>query len=135
MRLYAAAVSGDSDLDSAFETLMQVGAGALVVGSDPFHVSRRERIVSLAARNHIPTLYSQREYVKAGGLMSYGASSTSTFVIVGDYAGRILKGAKPADLPVIQPTKYELVINLKTAKVLNFEFPPLVRALADEVIE
>jgi putative ABC transport system substrate-binding protein len=135
IRLYAAPVSGDSDFDSAFESLAQVGAGALLVGSDPFHVSRRERIVALAARNRIPTLYSQSEYVKAGGLMSYGPRSTDSFLIVGDYAGRILKGARPADLPVVQPTKFDLVINLKTAKSLGLTVADKLLALADEVIE
>jgi putative ABC transport system substrate-binding protein len=135
MPVHAVHVSDDRDFDFAFETLTSVGAGALLVGSDPFHVSRRERIVSPAARHHIPALYSQSEYVKAGGLMSYGPRSTDTFVIVGDYAGRILRGASPADLPVVQPSKFELVINLKAARALGLTVLPTLLALADEVIE
>jgi putative tryptophan/tyrosine transport system substrate-binding protein len=135
IRVYSAQASSDSDLEAAFEKLTQAGAGALIVGSDPYLVSRRERIVALAARHRIPTLYSQDEYVKAGGLISYGAGSTGSFVIAGDYAGRILKGAKPAELPVVQPTKFELVINLKTAKALGLTISPILQATADEVIE
>jgi putative ABC transport system substrate-binding protein len=144
IRIFAAPASSDGDLESAFEALKQAGAGALTVGSDPYHVSRRERIVALAARyriptlysqGRIPTLYSQGEYVKAGGLISYGAWSAGTFVIVGDYVGRILKGAKPADLPVQQITKIELVVNLKTAKALGLTIPETLLATADEVIQ
>src|SRR5262249_48419627 len=123
------------DFDPAFETLTKIGAGALLVNSDPFHVSRRERIVAMAARIHMPTLCSQSEYVKAGALMSYGPRSTDGFVVVGDYAGRVLKGASPADLPVMQPSKFELVINLQTSRLLGIRVPPTLLALADEVIE
>jgi len=135
IRVYSAPVASDGDFASAFEALTQLGVEALTVTSDPFHVSRRERIIALAARNRLPTLYSQSEYVKAGGLMSYGGSSTGTFVIVGDYVGRILKGEKPADLPVVQPTRFELVINLKTAQALGLTVSDKLLALADEVIE
>ena len=135
MRILPMPASSDRDLDSAFETLVQSSAGALVVSSDPFHVSRRERIVALAARHRTPTLYSQSEYVRVGGLISYGPRSTDSFVIVGDYAGRILKGAKPTDLPVQQVTKVELIINLKTAKALGLTVPNSLLAVADEVIE
>jgi putative tryptophan/tyrosine transport system substrate-binding protein len=135
IRVYPAPAARDSDFDPAFETLAQLGAGALVVGSDPFHVSRRERIVALAARYRIPALYSQSEYIRAGGLISYGPRSADAFVVVGDYVGRILKGAKPADLPVVQPTKFELAINLTTAKVLGLTIPETLLATADEVIQ
>jgi putative tryptophan/tyrosine transport system substrate-binding protein len=135
IRIYQVRVASDGDFDPAFETLMQLGAGALLVSNDPFYVSRRDRIVALAARNRIPTLYSQSEYVKAGGLMSYGGNITGTFVIVGDYAGRILKGDRPADLPVVQPTDFALVVNLKAAKALDLTIADKLLARADEVIE
>jgi putative ABC transport system substrate-binding protein len=135
IRVCPAPVADDSDFDPAFETLIHFGVGALLVSNDPFYVSRRERITTLAAQNRIPTLYSASEYVRVGGLMSYGGSLTSTFVILGDYAGRILKGEKPADLPVQVPTKYGLVINLKTAKALGLNVPVTLLAAADEAIE
>ena len=135
IRIFAAPASGDGDLESAFDALKQAGAGALTVGSDPYHVSRRERIVELAARYRIPTLYSQGEFAKAGGLISYGPWSAGSFVIVGDYVGRILNGAKPADLPVQQSTKIELIINMKTAKALGLTVPETLLATADEIIQ
>jgi putative ABC transport system substrate-binding protein len=135
MRIYPVPAARDSDFESAFETFARAGAGGLLVFNDPFHLSRRERIAALAARTRIPALYGQIEYARAGGLISYGADSAATFVVLGDYAGRILKGERPADLPVIQPTKFELAINLKAAKALGLVVPSTLLAIADEVIE
>jgi putative ABC transport system substrate-binding protein len=127
--------SNEREIDTAFATLAQRKVAAVLVSSSAYYFIRRDQIVTLAAQHAIPALYEQREYAAAGGLMSYGTDLSDAYRLVGNYAGRILKGEKPADLPVQQSIKFEFVINLKTAKSLHLGIPPALSARADEVIE
>jgi putative tryptophan/tyrosine transport system substrate-binding protein len=135
VQLHILKAGTDSEIDAALASLVQLHAGALLVSADPFLNSRSEQLVALAARYAVPTSYEWRESVAAGGLISYGPSLTGTWRLMGNYTGRILNGAKPADLPVQQPTTFELVVNLKTAKTLGLTVPPSILARADEVID
>jgi putative tryptophan/tyrosine transport system substrate-binding protein len=129
-------VASDSrQIETAFATLVHNRADALIIGADPAYYGRRLQLATLATRHGIPAIYNSRDYPEAGGLMSYGTSLTEVYQLLGSYAGRILKGTKPADLPVVQATKFEFVINLPTARALGIEVPPMLLARADEVIE
>jgi putative ABC transport system substrate-binding protein len=135
LRIEVFNASTESEIDTAFAALIARRPGALLLANNPMFTTRRKRIIELAARYAMPTLYVQREFADSGGIISYGPSLPDAYRLAGGYAGRILKGDKPTDLPVIQPTKFELVINLKTARALGLDISPTLLATADVVIE
>jgi putative ABC transport system substrate-binding protein len=135
LRIEVLRASSEEEIDAAAAIVAASGIGALLIADDPFFNTRRDELVRLAARHKVPTIYYAREFAEAGGLIAYGSSTMDNYRQAGVYAGRILKGDKPADLPVLQPTKFELVINLDTAKALGLTIPPTLLARADEVIE
>jgi len=135
LQLHVRNASNDRELNAGVESLVQAGVGALMAGADPFFASQRDGLVALAAQHKLPSMWEWPDFVEAGGLMSYGTSIVDNYRQVGVYTGRILKGEAPADLPVVQPVKFVLVINLKTAKTLGLEVPPTLLARADDVIE
>jgi len=135
VQLHVLKAGTESEIDTAFATLIQLHVDALVEGPDNFFFNRRDQIVALAARYSIPASYELRQFAEAGGLISYGPNNSALFRLLGTYVGKILNGAKPADLPVQQPTRLELVVNLKTAKALGLTVPPSILVRADEVIE
>jgi putative ABC transport system substrate-binding protein len=135
LRIEVFNASTESEIDTAFAALSAHRLGALLMANNPLFTTRREHIIALAARFAVPTMYVQREFANAGGLICYGTDLPDVYRLAGGYAGRILKGRKPAELPILQPTKFELVINLKTAKALKLDIPPTLLARADEVIE
>ena len=135
MRLLILNASSQSDIDAAFATLVREQAGALVLSSDPFLRYHRDQIVALAARHEIPAIYAYREFTAAGGLMAYGIPFADQSRVLGNYTGRILKGEKPADLPVQRPTRIEMALNLKTATALSLAVPPSIMLRSDEVID
>jgi putative tryptophan/tyrosine transport system substrate-binding protein len=135
VQLVVVRANAESDFNAAFSTVVQQRSGALLVCASPFFNNKREQLVVLAARHALPAIFEWRDFAAAGGLMSYGTSLADAYHQVGVYAGQILRGTKPGDLPVVQSTKFELVINLSTAKALGIEVPPTLSARADEIIE
>jgi len=135
LQLYFQRAGSDGDFDAAFESLAHDGARAMISAADPYLASRRDRLVILATKRAIPAMWEWPDFVEGGGLMSYGPSIVDSYRQIGNYTGRILKGEKPEDMPVMQPIKFELAINLKTALSLGIEVPPTLLARADEVIE